>query len=411
MGCCYSTRIIRQEEIVALYRDGARRVINGPAKITMWSGMEIQHVNFYSADDKQYLVVRTKDGVTTHVPGPKRIMFDPLVHDDIKQAAMIPIDNGEIIVVNRRSGAGASGSEKGGLVGGTGAVTQIIIRGPCLHMPQPDEWTHEFVWHGSDASNPSKKRAGALRFSKLRIIPDQMYLSIPEVRTADDALMVVDTMIFYELADVDTMLARTHDPIADFMNSCTADVIAFAAGLSYEMFIEKTDMMNNLETYPQLTSRAKSIGFRVTKVVFRGYHATDKLQHMQDDAIQARTQLKLESETEEQAQRLADQKLAKEAERQRKKQEMQRAEIEHNNQLSRLQHEERMAQEMRAREGEGAGQKAVNEEKVAYFRRLKELGVDLTQFLVSQYNRPAELIQVTTDNPGNVHVHTTAGKK
>ena len=35
------------------------------------------------------------------------------------------------------------------------------------------------------------------------------------------------------------------------------------------------------------------IGFEVTKVVFRGYYASPKLQALHDTAIQTRTQLKL----------------------------------------------------------------------------------------------------------------------
>ena len=40
--------------------------------------------------------------------------------------------------------------------------------------------------------------------------------------------------------------------------------------------------------------RSKSIGFEITKVVFRGYFASPKLQEMHDNSIQARTNLKLQ---------------------------------------------------------------------------------------------------------------------
>eukprot|EP00727_Mastigamoeba_balamuthi_P002988 m51a1_g12687 hypothetical protein (316) ;mRNA; r:2767-3780 len=307
------------------------------------------------------------------------------------------IEAGELIVVNRR-------------VPGKDEVEQAVVSGPRLHFPQVDETTHTFRWHGSDKQNPQLKRPGALEFTHLRTIPDQMYLSIPEVRTSDDALIVVHLMLFFELADVQVLLQRSHDPIADFLNSATADVVAFASVLTYEMFLDKTELMNSLETYPQLTSRAKSIGYRVTKVVYRSYTAGGKLQQMHDDAIQARTQLRLEAETEEQAQRLADLKLSKEADRQKKKQQMATAEIEHNNQLSRMQCDEKLAQEQRARELDVSQQRLANEERVQYLKRLKEMGVDLTQYLVSQYQRPAEVIQVTSDNPSNVHVHAGARK-
>jgi ribosomal protein L9 len=67
-----------------------------------------------------------------------------------------------------------------------------------------------------------------------------------------------------------------------------------------------------LDTYPQLVSRSESIGYSISKVVFRGYLATDALQSMHNNAIERRTQLILEQETEEQSQKLADYKLTKE---------------------------------------------------------------------------------------------------
>lgn len=51
--------------------------------------------------------------------------------------------------------------------------------------------------------------------------------------------------------------------------------------------------MNDLKNFPRLVERCAEIGYGVTKVVFRGYHAHDKLQRMHDTAIAQRTELKL----------------------------------------------------------------------------------------------------------------------
>lgn len=59
-------------------------------------------------------------------------------------------------------------------------------------------------------------------------------------------------------------------------------------------FIESCHLLNNSETYPKLMERSKSIGFEITKIVFRGYFASPKLQEMHDNSIQARTNLKLQ---------------------------------------------------------------------------------------------------------------------
>merc|ERR1712125_316312 len=170
---------------------------------------------------------------------------------------------------------------------------------------------------------------------KLRVCPEQTYFDVEGVRTKDDALVTVKVMIFYRLKDIDTMLKETHDPIADFINSVTSDVIEFASGNSFEEFKAASDRLNDLSVYQQLTSRARGIGFEVTKVVFRGYGAPARLQKMHDDAIERRTKLALERENEEQEQQMLDMKLEHEEERLRKQRHMEMETKEHDRRLQR----------------------------------------------------------------------------
>merc|ERR1719310_142677 len=135
------------------------------------------------------------------------------------------------------------------------------------------------------------------------------------------------------------MLKETHDPTADFINSISSDVIEFVAARSFEDFKGATDQLNDLSVYQQLTSRAKGIGFEVTKVVFRGYGAPQRLQKMHDDAIERRTKLALERENEDQEQKLLDMKLVHEEERLRKRRQMETDTKEHERKLQRSAHE------------------------------------------------------------------------
>merc|ERR1712176_858845 len=134
-------------------------------------------------------------------------------------------------------------------------------------------------------------------------------------------------------------MGETNDPPADFINSVSSDVIDFVAGKSFEEFKNSTDCLNDLNSYPQLTTRAKGIGFEVTKVVFRGYGAPPRLQKMHDDAIERRTQLGLERENVEQEQQMQDMKLSREEERLRKKQKMEKETRAHERELQRAAHE------------------------------------------------------------------------
>ena len=94
---------------------------------------------------------------------------------------------------------------------------------------------------------------------------------------------------------------------------------------------------------------------------------------MHNDAIQARTQLRLESETESAAQELADLQLEREHKRSKQKQEMQAQETDHRNALSRAAHEEKLRQ-----------MEKENEARIEHLKALKELGVDVTSYLISQ---------------------------
>merc|ERR1712228_1061994 len=122
------------------------------------------------------------------------------------------------------------------------------------------------------------------------------------------------------------------------INSVTSDVIEFVAGKSFEDFKASSDNLNNISYYPQLTSRAKGIGYSVTKVVFRGYGAPQRLQKMHDDAIEKRTKLVLERETEEQEQQLEDLKLEREEQRLVKKRQMEADTKAHERALQRAAH-------------------------------------------------------------------------
>jgi len=355
----------------------------------------------HSAHADQFLSVQFADGHCEHVRGPAAIWFDPVEHQAIGVQEALHLDANEAIVVYRRTG---------------GEVQRRVERGPALFVPDEDEWLHKFRWHASDPKNPQRKIPRALHFERLRVIPDQMYHHVEDVRTADDALLTVKLMVFFELADVEIMLDQTHDPIADFINAVTADVIDFVATRTFEQFKQETEQLNVTETYPNLTTRARRIGYQINKVVYRGYLASDTLQSMHDGAIEARTKLQLEAETERQAQDLADLKQEREHDRTEKQREIERKQNEHEVRLKRLNHDEQMrrsAAEQKAtadaqreqNEIELEHQQAINEDKAKHLASMREMQVDLTRYLVAQYQHPDRLIRISGDNGAQLHLH------
>lgn len=275
------------ERLMVLHANGRVSYIDGPRRIFTLTA-RTQPLRRSSAEPHQFLVIRRKNGTTGHVPGPAMAWFDPVTDLEIKVQDATQIDANEALIVYRKN---------------TTEVVRRVVRGPALFVPTPEEWVHQFSWHGTDPKQNYRKVPSALQFTKLRVIPDQLYFNVENVRTADDALLVVKLMVFFELCDIETMLDQTHDPIADFINAVSADVIDFVGGNDFDGFKGKTDALNQLETYPQLLQRAEKIGYRISKVVYRGYYASDKLQAMHDNAIECRTRLRLEAETERQGPR------------------------------------------------------------------------------------------------------------
>src|SRR5262249_19334192 len=121
----------------------------------------------------------------------------------------------------------------------------------------------------------------------------------------------------------------THDPIGDFVNAATSDVVDFTGRHDFESFKRNTDKLNELETYRQLVVRALQCGYRINKVVYRGYGAPERLQQMHDQSIEARTKLQLERATEQQAQDLENFKLESQMLRAGKRRHEQSAEVIH----------------------------------------------------------------------------------
>ncbi len=383
----------------------SRRILYGPAQFMPRPNEWLRHVELlqrHHAEVHQYLVIRFLDGRVEHRRGPIDQWFDPDAHESITLEDAVPVDAHQALVIYSRDA--------------DEAVHRRILHGPAQYVPEANEWLHQFRWHGADPNDRKQKVPRALQFTKLRVIPDQMYFDVDDVRTNDDALLLVQLMLFFELVDIDKMLDQTHDPIADFINALAADVIVFAACRSFEAFKESTNQLNELSEYTNLISRAERIGYKINKVVYRGYVASTKLQTMHDDAIEKRTALKLEAETERQAQELADLKLQREAEREQTRRDIQREQAEHDQRLlqvehagqskrSEADHKQHLLQQRELQAAEVEHLRGENEERLRFLHEIGGLDVDLTRYLVAQYQHPDRLIRIDGNEQNQLHLH------
>lgn len=386
------------QHVLMIKRDGTMEELVGPRRVSTW-GREFRKMEHYVAHPGEFLVVRFRDGKQEHLIGPAHVWLDPRKHLSATREEGLQLADKEAVVIYQKTASGE--------------VKRRILEGPAVFVPQPGEWLHTFSWHGSTGSSGYRKVPNALVFQKLWQMPDQMYHDVEDVRTADDAVITVRLMIFFELVDIETMLATSHDPIGDFVNAATSDVVDFLGRHDLASFKLHTEQLGDLATYRQLTARAAQCGYKIGKVVYRGFDAPPSLQQMLDQAIESRTRLQLERATQQQAQELEDFKL----ERQLARGERQRADgaadqahklsLEKARAAAELESETARAEFTRAQrrldhERALADERARHDEEGRHLASLQKLGVDLTAMLTQ--HRADQVIELRGGAPG-AHVH------
>lgn len=253
-------------------------------------------------------------------------------------------------------------------------------------------------------------------------------------------------MLFFKIDSVTGMLDATNDPIAELINAVSSDIIEFTAAGSFETFKDSAEQLNSMAVYKNLAERCALIGLSVSKVgghealwllqarisvrasvgcvrslpfprspacqpasassalgaqvVFRGFIAPQRLQKMHDDAIERRTRLVLERESEVQEQSLQDERLAHEQERSLVQRKMAKEKAQHDAELRLALFEQEQAELTAAAVAELARQNDQQAAEIAHLQRLQDTlslrPSDMSALLVARtQGAPAKLIQIT----------------
>ena len=117
-------------------------------------------------------------------------------------------------------------------------------------------------------------RVSTSHFSSLHPLPSHIHTyALPcQVRTKDDALIKVKLMIFFELREIETMLNKTTDPVADFIKSVSLSL--WTVRLKYSINVHKlnlgslqfacTSLPTNITTHRYLPPPSLSLCSAVT---------------------------------------------------------------------------------------------------------------------------------------------------
>lgn len=285
------------EKAVVVDRNGKKDFYDGPKRIFLFME-KMEKLRSYVADEKQYLIIKFVSGAVKHMRGPCMEWFNRFEHESITVKDLYQLNSSEIIIVYKRDSQ-------------TTTVDRRLCEGPCMFMPHSNEWIHEFNWHVMDHQNIGHLIKNDLKFEILTKKPDFFHYYVKEVRTIDDTLITVKLMVIFQVEEIFTMLDRTQDPISDFINAICADVVSFVGQLTFVQFVhEGASKLNQIETYEQLATRASRTGYKIDSIIYNGYMSSEALQQIQDNAIHARTKLRLDAELAEQNNRLIDLRLS-----------------------------------------------------------------------------------------------------
>eukprot|EP00298_Acanthocystis_sp_HF-20_P009571 c18385_g1_i1.p1 GENE.c18385_g1_i1~~c18385_g1_i1.p1 ORF type:complete len:409 (+),score=110.05 c18385_g1_i1:3-1229(+) len=281
-------RTIKDGECCGIWKlNGKQKLVSGPRLIWVYFSRINFLTNFF-ADQNQYLVVVKNDGSVDHIRGPTSLFLNPLEHQSIKVANAIRLGSGESLVIIK--------------VIDNINIERRIVLGPTLLFLEPNETEMVFSWHGLD---PKKKddiryQPNKNKFSKLSTGKQQMYYNVENVRTSDNAIITLKLLIGFQLKKTELMLEKTEDPIREFIASIQRDVIEYFSSLTFEDFLSKTERFNTISSYPSLIKTAKSIGFIINGVVYRGYEASKTVQLTHDSSLHQRSLLREELDNKKQ---------------------------------------------------------------------------------------------------------------
>ena len=427
-------RTVKEGECAAVWlASGKRQLVEGPRRVRLW----FSHVRFldrHTADQNQYVKIQFRDGRKEHRRGPLALFFDPCVHANMEVISAYKLAaNDALVVYSEGQAQPLAGAGEGKLcTSDKGAeVKRTIVRGPAVYIPGANEWVHSFSWHGSVSPGGKASKTGspgdekvphALKFEVIRCMPDQMYYTVKDVRTSDDAQIQIHLMVFYELINIEKLLDGSTDPIGDFINALSADVMSFGAANTYESLLQRTLSLGDVGTFATVQDRMRETGFRLLKVVYRGYSTSQQLQTMHDDAIAKRTKLRLQSDTAEVEQAEQAMQLRCRQERSHQEQELSLRQVDHEMNLLTLKADQKRksadaehAQQLRhALELAEVGVKSAtlqHDEELRRYEAMKEMGVDLTKYLCTVGERqPDQHIRIDGSSAPTLHMEVPASK-
>jgi len=96
--------------------------------------------------------------------------FNRLEHETISVENGYKLNSSQVIIVYNQDAT-------------NNQVTRKLVEGPCLFIPESNEWLHKFKWHSQDPKNIGHLTPNGNTFNILNIKPDffHYYVDISQI--------------------------------------------------------------------------------------------------------------------------------------------------------------------------------------------------------------------------------------
>lgn len=281
----FSTLVPEGHKALVTNRNGKIEIVNGPRRISRLFFSSVVFFERVVLTEGESGILINELGNASCIEGPAIVHIYPELgvwHPDKR----IELASNEAVVIVD------SKSESNDYRIVTGKEVSVVL----LNYRQR---LMEFRWTGSLDGN-TEKQPGALRFDKLRLNDTQTYLSF-SARTADNVVVRIEIMIYYEYnKDIKKLIDRD-DPMGAMYNKVISELVKFIAGVKFEDFKDGTsEKISQHQSFnPNSDGEGwkyfSNLGIDIQQVVLKSWQPADSsVQRVLDQAATILTQKALD---------------------------------------------------------------------------------------------------------------------
>jgi hypothetical protein len=272
---------------------------------------------------------------------------------------------------------------------GKASPSSRVVKGPTVFLPAKDEMVHQFRWTYPPSEIYKKREMNA--FQVLRVNIPGVWTWKAGVMTSDHVSFWTTLAFTHTIESIDKCVHQTQDPIASILAGMTASLQSIRSRLSSDALkgdSAKIAAFFQPESFVKMKQNAVECGFCITSIEFQSLQLDDKMEKELEQEqkrsmmdLNEITRKKNEAHLQELDVEAKEKKLESDNELERKRAQMQ-AELAEEVFSQKLAAVERTIEIERKRQTAKDEMLKMSDESVLKFlKRLKDMDVDLSQFL------------------------------